>query len=270
MTTAAIIACEMIADETLLALERAWPAANRPPLVWIESSLHERPTKLKAALQELIDQLDAGARTGESVTVHGVRLGEGPAAERRELVKVEPVGDLLLGFGYCGGGLEGLVSRERRLALLAADDCIGALLCRDCETGQVERDAHSYYFTSGWLRHPGFVGSVDDWLKKHGPEKARRMWRLMFAGYERVSLIDTGAYNLEEWLPRSLARAAEWELQHCVVPGSVEALAQLFAGQWDGGGIIVLEPGQSMGLEYLLSPTARDTNRPARSQAQGG
>lgn len=252
MTVAAIVACEMIADETLLALERALPAANRPPIVWIESSLHERPTKLKAALQALIDQLDAGARAGESVTVQGVRLGEGPAADQLESVEVKPVGDVLLGFGYCGGGLEGLLSRERRLAFLRAHDCIGVLLCADCATGKIERDAHSYYLTRGWFCHPGSVGSTDDWVKRHSDEEAKRMWRLMFASYERVSLIDTGAYDVEEWLPHSLARAAEWELQHCVVPGSVDALERLFAGDWNDHDVIVLEPGRPMGLEYLL------------------
>lgn len=251
-TVAACIVCEMIADETLLALERALPGTNRPPLVWIESSLHDRPTKLKAALQELIDQLDAGASAGESVMVQGVRPGEGPVAGRLELVEVGPVGDILLGFGYCGGGLEGLVSHERRLAFLRAHDCIGVLLDRDCETGEVERDAHSYFLTKGWFCHPSFIDGVDDWVKRHSREEAQRMLRLMFAGYERVSLIDTGAYNVEEWLPRTLARAAEWGLQHCVVPGSVDSLERLFAGQWDDRDVIVLEPGQPMGLEYLL------------------
>ena len=252
MTVAVCIVCEMIADETLLALERAWPAGQRPPLVWVESSLHERPTKLKAALQELIDQLDAGARAGKSVTVEGVRPGEGPVADRLELVEVEPVGDILLGFGYCGGGLEGLVSLERRLAFLRAHDCIGVLLCRDRETGEVARDAHSYYLTKGWFCHPGIIGSTDDWVKQHSTEEAKRMWRLVFAGYERVSLIDTGAYDVAEWLPHAMARAAEWELQHSVVPGSVDALERLFAGEWGDEDVIVLEPGQPMGLEYLL------------------
>ncbi len=35
---AAIVSCVMIVDEVLHALELAYPAGNRPPMIWIESS----------------------------------------------------------------------------------------------------------------------------------------------------------------------------------------------------------------------------------------
>ncbi len=76
---------------------------------------------------------------------------------------------------------------ERGLACLRAHDCIEALLCRDCETGAIDRDAHSYYLTKGWLCHPGFISHVDDWMRQHSGEDAKRMLRLMFAGYEHVT-----------------------------------------------------------------------------------
>jgi hypothetical protein len=260
---AAIVSCIMIGDEVLRALELAHPDGNRPPMVWIESSLHEHPSKLKAALQELIDQLDEGAKTARSVVVHSIGPGESPVDD---LVEVGPAGDLILCFGYCGGGLDGLVSRRRSLACLRAHDCIDALLCRDCETGAVNRDTHSYYLTKGWLCHPGFIGGVDDWVKQHSGNDAKRMLKLMFAGYERISLIDTGAYDVGEWLPRSLSRAAEWELEHQVVPGTVDAYAQLFAGRWDERHVVVARPGESIGFDDLLWGTEQDTD--LRGEAQ--
>jgi Protein of unknown function (DUF1638) len=254
---AAIVSCVMIVDEALHALELAYPAGNRPPMVWIESSLHEHPTELKAALQGLIDQLDEGAKTGRSVAVHSIGPGESPVDD---LVEVEPAGDLILCFGYWGGGLEGLASRERGLACLRVHDCIEALLCRDCETGAVDRDTHSYYLTKGWLCHPGFIGSVDDWVRQHSGEDAKRMLKLMFAGYERISLIDTGAYDVAEWLPRSLSRAAEWELDHQIVPGTVDAYARLFAGHWGERDIIVTRPGEPIAFDDLLWGSEQDTD----------
>jgi hypothetical protein len=254
VTVAAILACEMIEDETLLALERALPPEERPPLVWIEASLHERPQKLQAALQELVERLDEGARLGEPVVVQSVRPGEGPPADRLEKVQVAPAGDLVLGFGYCGGGLKELVSQERRLIFPRSDDCISMFLDGGCDRGKASRDSHSYYLTKGWFCHSSSIReSFEDWVERYGPERAKHIRDLMFANYERLSLIDTGAYDVAEWRPRSEARAVDLGLEHQILPGSVELLERLFAGRWDTPDIVVLKPGEPAGIQYLLT-----------------
>jgi hypothetical protein len=253
---AAIVACEMIEDETLLALERALPEAERPPVVWIEASLHDHPPKLQTALQRLVDRLDEGARGRESVMVESLRPGEGAVAERLVEVEVGPEGALILGFGYCGGGLRDLASRERRLVFPRADDCISMFLDGGCDRGQASRDTHSYYLTKGWFCHSSAVReSFEDWVERYGLERAKHIRALMFANYERLSLIDTGAYELGEWLPQSEARAADLELEHHVVPGSVILLERLFAGDWDTPDIVVLPPGEPVGIRHLLCMT---------------
>ncbi len=252
MTISVIIACEMIEDETLLALERAFPHGGHPPVVWIESSLHERPGKLQAALQAVIDTLDEGALTGEAVPVPSIRTGEGPPADREELVPVGPAGAILLGFGYCGGGLKELVSRERCLVFPRVDDCISLFLDGGCNRGKASRSPHSYYLTKGWFCHQSSVtDGYDAWVERYGPERAAQIRRLMFANYERISLIDTGAYAVDEWLPHSENRATELELAHEIVPGSVRLLERLFAGDWTED-VVVLEPGHPIGIEHLL------------------
>lgn len=252
MTVAAILACEMIEDETLLALERALPESERPPLIWVDGALHERPEKLNAALQELIDQLDAGARAGEKATVRGVVPGQLSASGRVELVQVEPSGDIVLGFGYCGGGLKQLVSRERRLVFPRSDDCISLFLDGGCDRGRASRDCHSYYLTKGWFCHKNAISEgFDDWVVRYGADRATQIRQMMFANYERISLIDTGAYDVDEWLAHSEARADELELAHAVVLGSVELLERLFAGDWQTD-IVVLEPGEPIGIGHIL------------------
>ncbi len=79
-----------------------------------------------------------------------------------------------------------------------------------------------------------------------------------------MSLIDTGAYDVAEWLPRSLSRATEWELEHQVVPGTVDAYARLFAGSWDETDIIVTRPGEPLGFDDLLWGADKDTDRGVR------
>ncbi len=72
-----ILACEMIEDEVGLAME-ALPADARPPIVWVESGLHDHPERLNAALQDLVDRLDEGSRSGEAVDLPSVAPGSGP------------------------------------------------------------------------------------------------------------------------------------------------------------------------------------------------
>ena len=100
----------MMEDEVLLALEQAFPAGDHPPLVWFESGLHDRPEKLQLALQALIDTIDAGIESGETIALPSVRPGIGPAESRREWIETPPVDEVLLALGYCGKGLQGLVA----------------------------------------------------------------------------------------------------------------------------------------------------------------
>ena len=253
MTIAAVLACEMLEDETSLALGRAFPDGGHPPLVWIESSLHERPAKLQAALEEVVRTLDAGARAGEPVVVASVRPGQGPAAGRRELVRVEPVGDLVFGFGYCGGGLKGLASEERRLVFPRVDDCISLLLRAGDNGGSTSRDARSYYLTKGWFCHNSNVSEGRQPVgSRYGPERAAQLRRLAFAHYERVSLIATGAYDVDEWVGESEAFAAELDLENAIVRGSVDLLERLFLRAWDTDDIVVLDPGEAVAMHHIL------------------
>ena len=64
MSSSVLLACEILEDELLLALERTLSVDRRPPLVWVESGLHAKPENLQRALQGLIDRLDEGNYPG--------------------------------------------------------------------------------------------------------------------------------------------------------------------------------------------------------------
>jgi hypothetical protein len=249
-----ILACEMIEDEVRLALEAVAPEA-RPPVVWVESGLHERPERLREALQELIGQLDAGAEVGEAVMVASVRPGRGPAAERREQVQVGPVDEVLLALGFCGSALQGLTAKHLRMVFPRVDDCVSLLLNRGCTREQIPRDPRHYYLTRGWFSHESTLKqSFEEWDKRYGPERAARLRKTMFAGYEQVSLIDTKAYEVGDCLEESESIADQLELQHGVVQGSVQLLERLFEGE-RGGEIVVVPPAEPIGLTHLFEVT---------------
>jgi len=69
------------------------------PVVWVERGYHNTPAKLKEKLQELI-------------TEH------------------QDKDEILLSFGLCGNGTDGIISEKATLVMPKFDDCINMLLCK--------------------------------------------------------------------------------------------------------------------------------------------
>ena len=252
MARSVILACEMIEDEVRLALE-ALPQGERSPIVWVESGLHERPERLRTALQSLIELLDEGARDGKPVRVPSVRPGKGPAAERREEVVIEPVEEVRLALGFCGSALQGLSAHHLTLVFPRVDDCVSLLLNRGCVREEIPRDPRHYYLTRGWFSHESSLRqSFDDWDERYGAERAARLRKSLFAGYERISLIDTKAYNVEECIDQSREVADDLHLAHGIVEGSVQLLERLFKGERDSE-IVVVPPDEAIGFNHLVT-----------------
>lgn len=252
MPGAVILACEMIEDEVRLALESVAPEA-RPPVIWMQSGLHDRPEKLKAALAELIGRLDEGARSGEPAKVPSVRPGRGPAADRREEVTIGPVDEVVLAFGFCGNALKGLGAEHLTLVFPRADDCISLLLNHGCVREDIPRDPRSYYLTRGWFDHESsMTEAFEDWTERFGRERAEALRATMFAGYQQVKLIDTQAYDVEECIAKSQGVARDLGLGHEVVAGSVQLLERLFKGERDSE-IVVVPPGETISFDHLFA-----------------
>lgn len=269
LAPAVILACEMIEDEVRLALEALAPE-ERPPLVWVESGLHERPERLQTALNDIIARLDQGASDSRAVAVPSVRPGRGPAAGRREEVVVEPVEEVLLALGFCGNALQGLRARHLRLVFPRVDDCVSLLLNRGCVREQIPRNPRHYYLTRGWFNHESTLKEAfDSWDERFGPERAARLRRAMFAGYKRVSLIDTEAYDVEECLEQSREIAESLELEHGVVQGSIQLLERLFKGQRDSE-IVVVPPKEPISYGHLFGQAVEAAADSGQAEAVEG
>ena len=260
-----ILACEMIEDEVKLALERirramsasAGPLHDPHPIVWIESGLHEHPEQLRAHLQELVNCLDEGALKARHVALPSVRPGKGPSDLRMEELSIPPAGDIILALGFCGKGLQGLVSQTSPMVFPRVDDCISLFLNNGCAREEIQRDAHAFYFTRGWLCHNNPM--VDSYLKameRFGPEKAHQLLKATMAAYQRITLIDTGAYDLAGSQLETEALAKDLKLEHTVVPGSVQLLERLFAGPWDSE-IVLIPPGKTITIWHLLGNSSK-------------
>lgn len=211
-----IIACETLLDELNLALRET---GCRYPVTWVEAEYHIDPDKLRIKLQQEID-----AVTGADA--------------------------LLFAYGCCGNGLVGLKATTADLIIPKTDDCISMVLS---EPGQAfERMKETYFLTKGWLQSPkGLLEEYRHTLERYGEKRAGRIFALMLKHYRHLMMIDTKAYDLEEWVDkaRELARLTRLELS--VTEGGVCFLKRLLTGPYDEN-FCVVKKGAAVGITHFL------------------
>lgn len=204
-----LIACETIRDEVELALQRSGVEVDT---VWMSNLLHDSPERLKNALQQEIDKVEAD------------------------------YDQLLFAYGNCGNGLLGLKSEKATLIIPRYGDCIDILLS---EKENLERIRTSTYFlTQGWLRgEKSLDKEFQHNLEKYGESRARRVMEIMFKNYQKLMLIDSGAYPVADHLPRVNDIGQLIGLEVVVDQGSITPLEKLVTGQWTEG-FCIIPPGQ--------------------------
>ena len=204
-----LIACETIRDEVELALQRSGVEVDT---VWMSNLLHDSPERLKNALQQEIDKVEAD------------------------------YDQLLFAYGNCGNGLLGLKSEKATLIIPRYGDCIDILLS---EKENLERIRTSTYFlTQGWLRgEKSLDKEFQHNLEKYGESRARRVMNIMFKNYQKLMLIDSGADPVADHLPRVNDIGQLIGLEVVVDQGSITPLEKLVTGQWTEG-FCIIPPGQ--------------------------
>lgn len=211
------LACQTISEEVMLVIN----ALEVPfPVLWVDAGLHNFPEKLSSRLQE-------------------------------EINRIENVDQILLLFGLCGNALLGLVSQNAHLIIPRVDDCISLLLGGNEQRNLISHQDRAYFLTKGMLTYENNLR--DEFfrcIKKYGYQKTQEIFRLMLKNYKNLDVIDTGAYNLAELLPKTEKLATELDLSHKIVSGSLKILFQAFRGEWDKE-FAVIKPGQIITLRNL-------------------
>jgi hypothetical protein len=204
------IACRTIHDEIMQAVQSV---KSEYPIIWVESGLHNSPGKLNRHLQTEIEKLDN-------------------------------VNNILLVFGYCGNALLDLVSSKGKLIFPKVDDCISLLLGGNTKKNLLNKEAAAYYLTRGWLSYENNIwDEYTHCVNRFGYDKAQSIFKTILNNYVNLNIIDTGAYDLTEFLEQTDKIATELGLKHQVVPGTLDLLQKAFSGRWDEG-FAVIEPGK--------------------------
>jgi hypothetical protein len=243
-----LIACSMMEDEINRVLQKYH---LQYPVVWMERGYHSRPEKLRAVLQEQITLAEqrlhstAGAQNGKPETGNPpfpkcYGGNENPETKdhpaRAAHIAENPAGSpaVLLAYGLCGNGTEGLQAESAVLAMPRFDDCINTLLCCGPRTSRALEQAGVYYLTRGWTLDTGaMLQSHQKMLEKYGEKKTKIIMQMMYDGYKSVAVIDDGCYDTAPVQQYAQKCADLLHVDTETVPGGTNILEKLLIGNWD-------------------------------------
>ena len=175
-------------------LEEMLPQGLSAEVTFLDYGLHLVPRNLKATVQKAIDSLSAPSL-------------------------------VVLGYGLCGNGLNGIEAGQHTLLIPRADDCISILMgSYDIYLKEFLGNPGTYYLTKGWLESGSDpLKEHHNLLKKYGPETTEWLMNEQYQNYKRLVLIAHTQEDLEAYRPRALevARYCErWDMQYSELVGS--------------------------------------------------
>ena len=174
---------------------------------------------------------------------------------------------LLLGYGLCGRGTEGLRAGRTPLVMPRAHDCIGILM-----GGHVNYQAYFeihpgvYYRSPGWIEFQapgqwlqpaeatskntlGERRTLEELIAQYGEENGNYLFE-QFSAYRRhysgLTYISSGVPSDDECRALACAEAERegWAFEE--VHGSVALLQGMVNGEWDPSNFLIVPPGASV------------------------
>ncbi|MCG9895038.1 MAG: DUF1638 domain-containing protein [Fimbriimonadaceae bacterium] len=219
-----LIFCRVMEDE-VRAVVAGLPC---PPILRpMPQGLHNDPAELRSELQKAVDLAESE----------------------------ESPDEILLGYGLCSRGIEGVRTRRARLIIPKTHDCIALLLgSRKRHREQIAQNPATYWYSVGWNRHhvpPGpkrHRGLKERYTELYGEDNAEYLMESETAWmqeYDRAAFIDTGVGPVEAEAEhtRSCAEWLGWRYDR--LAGSLEMIARLLRGKWSSEEFLVLQPGQT-------------------------
>ncbi|MGM0424195.1 MAG: DUF1638 domain-containing protein [Thermodesulfobacteriota bacterium] len=215
-----ILACRVLEPELrALGLEES-------DMYFLDQGLHRYPTDLNTSLKQALDHLEQGSN------IHNV----------------------VLGYGLCGGGLEGLASQRVTLHVPLIHDCIPLLRGKR----QDVTSGGSFYLSPGWIDH-GRTPLTEFEITAEMYDQDEAMWvgREMLKGYKEVVLIQNQARITNEHCSYARRMAQLFGLTYREEQGRSAWLHGLLACQGQEG-ILTVPPGRTIRQKDF--PTAVPTS----------
>jgi Protein of unknown function (DUF1638) len=234
-----VIACNVFQDM----LEELLPKHLSTKVSFFDLALHVAPKKMQRTLQEAIDS-------------------------------VEEPSLIVLAYGLCGNGLNGVKAGKHVLLIPRVDDCIAIMLgSRQAYQEQFRKEPGTYYLARGWLEvntqsiTPGATDArygadplttYESYVAQYGPETADWLMDELYHNYKRLAFVAHTQAEMEKYRPRAheIARFCErWGMHYEEILGSDKYVRQLIevatALDRANGEFLVIPPGGELSQEQF-------------------
>ncbi|QRN86318.1 DUF1638 domain-containing protein [Clostridia bacterium] len=210
-----LIACETLKEELLFVITEG--NIHDLDIEWVDGGLHENPEKLQNRIQSLIENYDG---------VYDF---------------------ILLGYGYCGGGIKDLISKKSTLIVPKVSDCISLLLGSEKVRMEINERDHPFFMTKGWARCMDQVGilCIQRIKDKYGYEKTSNIFQQMFSGYKAIDVIETGCYSMAEVREKVDELNDLIGLPENIIEGDLNIILALLSKNWNTQ-FIIKQPGEAI------------------------
>ena len=221
-----IIACQVFQH----LIEKRLPPGLADSITYLDYGLHQIPRNLTTHLQELIDGI-----------------------EQPSLV--------VLGYGLCGNGLNGVRAGKHILLVPRTDDCI-AILLGSYQAYRQEFDSvpGTYYLSKGWLESGSNpLSEYQVYLERYGPEQTEWLMDTQYKNYKRLAFVAHNQEDLDAYRPQAeeVARFCQrWGMRYEEILGSEDYIIRLVevAAALDQAGddFVVVPPGGELSHSQFI------------------
>jgi hypothetical protein len=221
-----VLSCRVLQD----LLADLLPEGLADEVIYMDYGLHRVPGKMAPTLQEVLDGIEAPSL-------------------------------VVLGYGLCGNGLNGLRAGRHTLLVPRVDDCIALLLgSRKAYVREFEAVPGTYYLSKGWLESGSQpLKEYLEYVPRYGEKEAMWIMDQQYQHYERLVLVAHSRADLDAYRPQAqeVARFCErWGMRYEEILGSdgyVQRLVDLARDVAEGSMVALGQVGGS-GTGFLVIP----------------
>jgi hypothetical protein len=215
-----IIACGVLKPDLQKAAQKLGIDAD---FKFLESALHDTPEKLKSELQQAI-----------------------------AAVSPEQYGRIILGYGICGQGTDGITAGKLPLIIPQIHDCISLFLgSAALYKEQFEKCPGTCYFTAGWLDKGAGPDDIRKWLLKsspgHSEKEIQELIDEFFSGwqknYSRAAFISADSERDDEARKLAQTTAEKYGWKYEELAGSTKFFEKLLIAEKTDDEILLVPAG---------------------------